>query len=176
MLKRRGSWRSTTLLLPFSPPLQIDVNGRSLLSLSPPPSIPGIMVIARRNDRAVRSLVAWNRRPSAMVRHPANVESSTNLTIPRDHPAKHRFPLTNRDHFSSVCVSTIHLSFYFYFLNIEFRRKEGNDRDRLNPFRDFETISIRGLESQRKRDFFRVSLRIRRLHVGRTSSLVKWFD
>lgn len=99
MLERFSTIIFFPSFLPSSPSLQIDVNGRTLLSLSlslsPPLLIPGIMVIARRNDRAVRSLVARNRRPSAMVRQPANVQGSTNLTIPRDHPAKHRFPLAD---------------------------------------------------------------------------------
>lgn len=91
------------------------------LSLSPPLLIPGIMVIARRNDRAVRSLVARNRRPSAMVRQPANVQGSTNLTIPRDHPAKHRFPLA--DPFSPFAHLRLdHPSFFFFRLSFEGRK------------------------------------------------------
>lgn len=122
--------RFSTIILLFpsflssSPSLQIDVNGRTLLSLflslSPPLLIPGIMVIARRNDRAVRSLVARNRRPSAMVRQPANVEGSTNLTIPRDHPAKHRFSRGSLLSLSSFASRPSIFLFYFLFLSFEF--------------------------------------------------------
>lgn len=98
----RDSRPSSSSFLPSFPPLPLyklmSMAGRFSLSFFPfllPLLIPEIMVIARRNDRAVRSLVARNRRPSAMVRQPANVQGSTNLTIPRDHPAKHRFPLAD---------------------------------------------------------------------------------
>lgn len=116
MLESFSTFHHPPFFLPSSPSLQIDVNGRTplSLSLSPPLSIPGIMVIARRNERVVR-----NRRPSVMARQPANVESSTNLAIPRDHPANHRSPLDPFSPFSHF--STIDL---FFFTFLFFRSRE----------------------------------------------------
>lgn len=116
MLESFSTFHHPPSFLPSPPSLQIDVNGRTplSLSLSPPLSIPGIMVIARRNERVVR-----NRRPSVMARQPANVESSTNLAIPRDHPANHRSPLDPFSPFSHF--STIDL---FFFTFLFFRSRE----------------------------------------------------
>lgn len=151
----RASRRSTTLLpsfLPSSPSLQIDVNGRTplSLSLSPPLSIPGIMVIARRNERVVR-----NRRPSVMARQPANVESSTNLAIPRDHPAKHR---SSRS-LLSLFPFLDHRSFLFYFSFLSFEGASSFEGGKVAIVLTNLCLEIskqflsRGSESQGGRDF-----------------------